>query len=402
MINSVKKNKSIILTLSATLYFFLFNTPLIVAEPGIYPDKIVIGQSCPTKGPLRHHGNNIKEGATAYFSHINATGGIDSREIVMITYNDSYNPSVCEKNTLKLINNDKVFLLFGYVGTPTSKAVLPIIQKATVPFFAPFTGADFLRSPLIKEVFNIRASYIQETDAIVERLVTEKKLSKISVFYQSDEYGSAGFMAVHRALGKRSLAMHSSASYERNTTKVGNAVHLLKNSKPEAIIMIGTYAPCAEFIKQMRKGGGNPVFVSVSAVGSKSLASLLSDKGIGLGVAFSQVVPFPFDTRIPIVKEYQKHLAKYVPKAKANSTSLEGYISAKALCTILSKMKGDPTRKSFIDTCEQQSDVDIGGFRFSFSPENHQGSDSVFFTQIGPGGYLTMLKQFYDLCQYKL
>ena len=366
------------------------------AEVGITQKRIIIGQSCALKGPAQAFGQGMRDGALAWFKHINAEGGIKGKIIKLITLDDGYEPEACVLNTKQLIEKDNVFLLFGYVGTPTSKAVFDLIKKAKVPYFAPFTGAEFLRNPLTSGIFNIRASFYQETEAMVETLLMNNK-KRISIFYQDDLYGEAGLKGVKIALKKRGIKILSKVSYERNTLDVENAVSEIAISNPNAVIMIGTNKPCAKFIRLMRDGTkSRPIFLNVSFVGADALAATLSNKG--LGVVVTQVVPYPFNKKIPIVAQYHQMTKKYMKDSKISFTGLEGFIAAKALCRILEKMNNF-SRVEFIRTAESISES-LGGFKVQFTPKSHQGSDLVHFTQIGPGGSISNIDNLNQLYKY--
>lgn len=366
------------------------------AEVGITQKRIILGQSCALKGPAQALGQGMRDGALAWFKHINAEGGIKGKIIKLITLDDGYEPEACVLNTKQLIEKDKVFLLFGYVGTPTSKAVFELIKKTKVPYFAPFTGAEFLRNPLTSGIFNIRASFYQETEAMVDTLLMNS-LKHISVFYQDDLYGEAGLKGVKIALKKRGMKIISKASYERNTLDVENAVSEIAISNPDAVIMIGTNKPCAKFIRLMRDGTkSRPIFLNVSFVGADTLAATLSNKG--LGVVITQVVPYPFNKRIPVVAQYHQMTQKYMKDSKISFTGMEGFIAAKALCRILEKMNNF-TRVEFIRTAESISES-LGGFKVQFTPKSHQGSGLVHFTQIGPGGSISNIDNLNQLYKY--
>ena len=366
------------------------------AEVGITQKRIILGQSCALKGPAQALGQGMRDGALAWFKHINAEGGIKGKIIKLITLDDGYEPEACVLNTKQLIEKDKVFLLFGYVGTPTSKAVFDLIKKTKVPYFAPFTGAEFLRNPLTSGIFNIRASFYQETEAMAETLWMNN-LKRISVFYQDDLYGETGLKGVKIALQKRGIKILSKASYERSTLDVENAVSEIAISNPDAVIMIGAYNPCAKFIRLMRGSTkSRPVFLNVSFVGADALAATLSNKG--LGVVITQVVPYPFDKRIPVVAQYHQMTQKYMKDSKISFTGMEGFIAAKALCRILEKMNNF-TRVEFIRTAESISES-LGGFKVQFTPKNHQGSGLVHFTQIGPGGSVSNIDNLNQLYKY--
>lgn len=354
------------------------------AKNGGKSNEIVIGQSCALSGPNKLLGTGMRDGALLYFNDLNAKGGINGKKIKLITYDDGYEPDRCLANTEKLINEDNVFLLFGYVGTPTSKVAVPVAVTKKVPFFGPFTGANFLRQPLKREVFNIRASYYQETEMMVERLINDLGIKKISVFYQNDAYGEEGLTGTRRALLKRKMSIYNEAHYERNTTDVKDAVNLFSSTNPDAVVMVGTYSACAELVKTMRAKKSRIVFLNVSFVGADALGNILANKGIG--VIVSQVTPFPYYIKVPVVHEYKSLLNRMMPDESPSYVSMEGYIAAKALSTIL---MGTPklTRADFIANAEKQTALDLGGFVVSFSPTSHQGSNMVNLTQIGPGGY---------------
>ena len=298
------------------------------AEPGVTATTILIGQSAAFSGPASELGTEMRAGAMAYFQAINAAGGVNGRKIELRSLDDGYEPDRAAANTRKLID-DGVFLLFGYVGTPTSNASKPIFTAARVPFVGPFTGAESLRNPLNRYIFNIRASYYDETDKIVGQLVGQT-LDRIAVFYQNDDYGKAGLAGVERAMQKRNLKIVATGTVERNTVDVAAAVKAIGSVEPQAVVMISAYKSCAAFIKAMRKAGYNPQFMNVSFVGSKALAHEAGPDGRGVGI--SQVVPFPWNLSARVVKDYQQLLEASTGKPDNFSwTSLEGFIAAKVL-----------------------------------------------------------------------
>jgi len=349
---------------------------------GVTNDKILLGQSVALTGPAAELGIQMLNGAKAYFDYVNATGGVHGRKIELITLDDGYEPSRTVPNTKRLIEQDRVFALFGYVGTPTSAAALPVFTQAKVPFFGPFTGAELLRQPFNRYVFNVRASYYDETDAIVEQVVSIGGKS-IAVFYQNDAYGMAGLKGVEIATQKRNMKISALGNFERNTTNVAAAVKAIHAVKPDAVVMIGAYKDCAEFIRQMKKRGSGAVFYNVSFVGSQALADELGKDGAG--VAISQVMPFPWGTAVPVVKQYQELSAKAGFK-DYNFSAVEGFVAAKLFVEGLKRTGRDLNREKFIDTLEKMNDVDIGGFYAGFSAKSHSASKFVDLTIIGREG----------------
>jgi ABC-type branched-subunit amino acid transport system substrate-binding protein len=352
-----------------------------LAQDGVTPSRILIGQSAAFSGPASELGTEMRAGAMAYFDQINRKGGVHGRRIEVATIDDGYEPDRAAANTKKLIA-DGVFLLFGYVGTPTSNAAKPIFTEAQVPFFGPFTGAELLRTPVNRYIFNVRASYFAETDKIVEQLVN-LGMTRIAVFYQNDAYGQAGLAGVERAVKKRNLAIAVTGTVERNTIDVATAVKAIAKTEPQAVVMVSAYKSCAAFIKEMKKAGSNPQFINVSFVGSRALANELGDTGRGVGI--TQVVPFPWNVGVPVVKEYQRDLTAATGKSEYSFTSLEGYIAAKVLVEGLRRAGKDLTRERFVQTMENFS-YDTGGFIVNYAPNDRTGSHFVELTVITKEG----------------
>ena len=356
-----------------------FAVPASAAETGVDANFVTIGQSAALSGPAQELGNEMRLGAQTYFNLVNQAGGVFGRQIKLVSLDDGYEPDRAVANTKKLISEDKVFALFGYIGTPTSNAALPIFTEAKVPFFGAFTGAESLRNPLNRYIFNIRASYFDETEKIIEQ-VTSVGGKNIAVFYQDDAYGKAGLAGVERALAKRSLKITSTGTIERNTVKVEAAVASLVPKQPDAIVMISAYKSIAAFVKAAKKAGYTGQFHNVSFVGSRALADELAAQGHG--VVISQVVPFPFTPSLPIVAEYQKAL-KASGSSQPSFTSLEGFIAARVFVEGLKRAGKDLTREKLITALESMNNVDIGGFNINFSPKSHNGSSFVELTMIG-------------------
>lgn len=353
------------------------------ADPGVTDKTIVLGQSAALSGPAAALGTSMRDGALAYFDSVNAAGGVNGRQIVLKTLDDAYDPAKTTFNTAALVDKEKVFALFGYVGTPTSNAAQPWVERENIPFFAPVTGAQSFREPFNKNVFNIRESYFSETEKIIENL-DAIGVKQIAVFYQNDAYGKAGLEGVTRALKKRKLDLLAVATVERNSTDVADAVAKMKTAKPRAVIMISAYKSCAAFIREMRKDSDlTPYFWNISFVGSRSLADELGPAASG--VMISQVMPSPWDERLPVVKEYRKlYLTK--PGREPDFVSLEGFIAAKVFVEGLRHVSGTPTRAGFAHAIETMGPYNAGGFTLKFGPGNHNASDFVDLSVITKGG----------------
>jgi len=346
-------------------------------------NKIILGQSAAFTGPAAQLGIQFHQGAKLWFDQVNAQGGISGKTIEIKTLDDGYEPDRCAANTEQLISED-VFALFGYIGTPTSLAALPILSKGQVPFIAPFTGAMGLRAPFNRQVFHLRASYNDET-ALIVRQLTNLGLNKIAVFYQNDAYGKAGLDGVTLALGKIDLKPVAQATVERNSVDVDAAVRSLLAAAPEAVVQISAYKSCAAFIRAARKAGYGGTIYNVSFVGTQALADELGKDGAGIVV--SQVVPSPYSPVRPIAREFNEAVKKGGAGVQANFSSMEGYLAAKVVSEGLKRAGAKiNSREGLIQGLEAIGSMSLGGFQVNFSAGNHVASNFVELSMLTGDG----------------
>ena len=349
-------------------------------DPGIFHDEVIFGQSAAFTGAARFLGTGMRLGIEAAFHEVNQSGGVHGRHLVLETLDDAYEPDYASANTKLLIENRKVFALIGAVGTPTARVTAPLAHEAGVPFIAPFTGAEFLRDPELDNVLNLRASYYQETEEMVERLTEDLGVTRVGVLYQNDSYGQNGLDGTTLALDRRGLTPVASGHYERNTNAVKSAVTGIMAAEPEAVIMIGSYAPAARTVELARREG-DPVLMAVSFVGSRALAGALGAEGEGVYV--TQVVPHPDDDSIPVVARYHAALSDYDARAEPGFVSLEGYLAGRLAIAGLEACGRELSRDCFIKALHVPEPIDIDGIRLKFGPQDNQGSDEVFLTVMG-------------------
>ncbi len=354
------------------------------AAPGVDDSRILFGQSAALGGPAAALGTGMRLGILAAFKEANDAGGVHGRKLELKSYDDGYEPDRAIANTNKLIDEDQVFALIGAVGTPTSKATQPIATAKKVPFIGPFTGAGFLRKKENSNVINVRATYDQETEAWIKHLTEDLGFRNIAILYQDDGFGRVGLAGVKKAMDKRGLKLSAEGTYPRNTTAVKKALLSIRKAKPEAVVMVGAYKPIAAFIKLAHKAKMNPVFVNISFVGSSALSKELGKDGAG--VVITQVVPFPWDTSLPVVAAYQKALKAYDAKAEPGFVSLEGYLVGRLTVEALKKAGKDLTRQAFLDAVYNTGRFDFGGAVLEYGPGDNQGMSDVFLTVIQPDG----------------
>ena len=356
---------------------------------GVFPDSIVFGQSAAMSGEARELGGNMRLGVLAAFEEANREGGVQGRMLRLQVRDDRYEGEAAVVNTRELIAHG-VFGLIGAVGTPTSNVAEPIASRARVPYIGAFTGASLLRREDQRYVVNLRASYDQETEEMVERLTTDLGFSRIAILYQDDSYGQAGLTGVEKALERRDMALAGRGTYVRNTVAVKRALLGIRDSNPQAVIIIGAYRPAAQFIKWARKIGMRAVFVNISFVGSNALLNELG--AAGEGVVVTQVVPFPRDASVPVVARYQRAIRQVDPAAQPGFVSLEGYLAGRLVVEALQAASDSaaaaPTREAFLQALIESGAMDLGGFRVEYGPGDNQGSDAVFLTVIRQGRFV--------------
>ena len=360
---------------------------------GVFADSIVFGQSAAVSGPAAELGENMNLGVRAAFEEANLEGGIHGRSLRLLLRDDRYEAEAAIESTRALIEHG-VFGLIGAVGTPTSRVAAPIASAAQVPYIGAFTGAELLRGDDQRYVVNLRASYYQETEEMVERLTADLGFSRIAILYQDDSYGQAGLTGVVRALDRRNMALAGEGTYVRNTVAVKRALLNLRGNNPEAVIIIGAYGAAAQFILWARKIGMRAVFVNISFVGSNALLNALGRGGDG--VVVTQVVPFPRDTDIPAVARYQNAIRRIDGSAQPGFVSLEGYLAGRLVVEAL-RASADPggappTREAFLQTLEAAGPIDLDGFTVQYGPADNQGSDEVYLTIIRGGRFVPVTR----------
>jgi branched-chain amino acid transport system substrate-binding protein len=355
--------------------------PALAATPG----RILLGQSAALSGPASALGEQFRVGAMLMLDTVNARGGVAGKTLELQTLDDGYEPERCAENTRKLIDAG-AFALFGYIGTPTSLAALPLATQAKLPFIAPFSGAEALRAPFNRYAFHVRASYFDETAEIVKQS-TSVGIKRIGVFHQNDSYGKAGLDGVLRALKPLGLEPAGLGTVERNTVAVDAAVQSILAAKPEAIVQISAYKACAAFIRAARKAGFTGTFYNVSFVGTQALAHELGPEA--RGVVVSQVMPYPFSPNNVLAGEYlTAGKAAAGDKFEPNYSSMEGYVAAKTLLEGLRRPGAAASPEALVSALEAVKDHNLGGFFVDFGPQKRTGSRFVDLTILTADGHV--------------
>jgi ABC-type branched-subunit amino acid transport system substrate-binding protein len=340
---------------------------------------LVIGQSAPLSGSNKDLGNDIRNGALAYFKKVNDAGGVNGRRLELVTLDDANDTKRSEANTKQLLEQSNPIALFGYASATLSRPALPHVEAARITFFGPFTGADPMRK-FNRYVYNHRASYADELEKIVEHYTTFG-IKKFAVLHYDDVIGNENFNAVARALKSRNLSPVAIAKVTRKQTEFGKEVGEVLKASPDVVILTTLYRTSADFIKLSRKQGSGAQFVSTSFAGSSSLANALGADG--LGVAMAQVTPSYLRRSIPVVREYQAAMEAAFGKRDFSYQSFEAYIAAKVLVEGMRRAGPSLTRESLLRGLDAVQNHDVGGYIVSFSPTNHNGSSFVSLSILG-------------------
>jgi len=362
---------------------------------GVTDREIRFGMAAPFSGSAKELGRQMKLGIDTAFNRVNETGGVEGRMLKLIAADDGYEPSRTPDAMKQLYEKDQVFGVIGNVGTPTAVVAVPYALERRMLFFGAFTGANVLRhDPPDRYVFNYRASYAEETDAVVRYLVKLRRIPprQIAVFAQQDTYGDSGFAGVAKAV--RSLGASDAAivrlNYKRNTVDVDEAINQLKLQKPpiKAVVMVATYRAAAKFIERTHDLYPGLLYTNVSFVGSTALADELMLLGprYASGVIVTQVVP-AVSGYSSAVLEYKNALAKYFPGEAPDYVSLEGYLAANALIQGLKRAGPQFDTEKLIDVLENTQNLDLGlGTVLNFGRAEHQASHKIWGTALDENG----------------
>lgn len=354
-----------------------------LAENGVTDSTITFGMSAPFSGPNGIYGTEMRESITAYFEQINKNGGINGRKLELLSLDDGYETDRAVANTKKLIQDEKVFALLAFYGSSPTTAAMEVFSSAKVPLVGTISGAETLRNPVNRYMFNVRASYANETDAIISQLAS-LGLKNIAVFYQNDGFGKSGLDGVTAALKKHGLAPSAVGTVERNSLDVAKAVESIAKVTPQAVIMVTLYKPTAEFVRQMRRNGQNPQFMTLSPVGADLLVKELGNDARGIGI--SQVMPYPWNDSNPLVREYRKLMNTTGKQSQSSYYGVEGYAMAKVMVEGIKRAGKELTREKLTSSLETMGSYDLGGYRIGYSTSDHNGSRFVDLTVIGNGG----------------
>lgn len=350
---------------------------------GTAEDVVLLGMSAPLSGPNGLYGQQMREGIEVCFARINAAGGVHGRRLQLLALDDGYEVDKAVANARRLIDKDKVFALMAFYGTASTTAVLPALAAGDVPLIGTISGAESLRNPVNGHVFHLRASYGDETAALVANLLTVG-LKRIAVLYQDDGFGQAGLAGVKAALSQHQLVPVATASVARNSSEVGAAVETISKANPQAVVLVTLAQASAEFIKRSVPTGDKRFFAALSPVGADQLVAALG-KDLARGVLVAQVIPNPVGERMGVVREYRQALAAHAKNATPSQYGMEGYLNAKLVAAALERAGPKAGREKLVAAL-RAAPFDLGGYKVAFRPGSNSGSSYVEISVVGADG----------------
>lgn len=354
------------------------------ADPGVTADTVTLGQSTALSGPLGDLGQEVLKGAKVYFDGVNARGGIHGRNIKLVSKDDAYDPAKTLENVNALVAEDSTFALFGTFGTPNNEALIPIAQKAGLPVFMPYTGAPSIRSKTSKGVYNLRASYADEVERLVEHLHTVG-VRKIAIAYQNNAFGKEVLKAANTAMETRQLKPLLAVSIENDASDAATATEKLLAAQPEAVLLALAGKPTIEAIRNIAQRRKGMQMYALSVLATPANLRALGKEGSG--VAITQVVPFPANATMPLVREYQQAMTAAGQK-EFSHLSLEGYLNAKVVVEGLRRAGPKLTRAALTTAMDSMRGFNLGGMDVTFGQGATSGSRFVELTMVNAQGKL--------------
>ena len=355
------------------------------AAPGVTPDEILVGNDVDLSGAIAVRMKTLTQAADAYIERVNSAGGVNGRKIRIVRTDSGNKPDKTAENVKKLVEKDNVFVMWGISGTGNVGKALPYLMERGVPLIGSTSGADPFYLKTHAMLFNMKAGYSDEIRRILDHLKVSY-VKRIAVVYLDNAFGKEALKTALAGAKEAGIEVAAVAAHKEDASDVAEAVKGVVKAEAPAVLLLTLAGPAPKLVEAYLKDAKTtPQFFALSIVGSDSLYKALGAKS--RGVVVTQIVPFPWDRNIPVVREYQDTLrAKGV--TDFSPAGMEGYILAKSLVEGLKAAGRNPTRDSVVQAFESMRDRDLGGLKLSFSPENHNGSRLVEITMIGRDGRL--------------
>jgi len=342
---------------------------------------ILVGQTVGVTGAVAATVKESMLGAQMYVDAVNAHGGIKGEKLTILTLDDGFDVKRALANTKTLVEDKGVVALFMNRGTPHTEAMIPLLEKYDVALIGPSTGAMVLRSPVKRQIFNVRSSYQREAEKAIEHLST-LGMTRIAVVHVDDSFGRDGLEGAAKGLSRAKLKPAAVAAFDRTKPDYTKVVAPVMAADAQAVVWIGSGTAVTDGIKALRAAGSTAQVVTLSNNASEGFVKALGDAAHG--VIVTQVFPYERSVNYAFVKEAMD-LARE-KKVELSPAMVEGYASAKVLVEGLRRASPNPTRARLIGALEKMDRYDIGGLTVSYSPTDHSGLDFADLSIVGSDG----------------
>jgi branched-chain amino acid transport system substrate-binding protein len=346
-------------------------------------EVVRIGQSVDLGGPLAELGKAMHLGAKACFAAVNAAGGVHGRQLELVGKDDGYNVQRSLANMKGFIADPAMFAMFGCMGTPMIEAVLPVLKGSDMPLFAPLTGATSARPAGMRQVMNIRASYPEETERLIEHLATVG-IKRIAIVSQHNSFGAEVAQAAQNAVARRKLAAVAAVTVENDASDAAAAATKVAQADPEAVFVGLAGKPTIEFVKAIRRERKGVPLYALSVMGTAATLDALKEDGVG--IAMTQVVPLPTNGVVPVVRDFLLAWRAHAASLEPSHLALEGYINARVFAEALRRAGPKLSRAAFVDAVYGLKKLDLGGFEIGFNEPGRNASRFIELTMVGRGG----------------
>jgi len=373
------------IVLFAAFVVALLQSGLACATDGVTDSEIRLGASTVLTGPLGAQTADYGAGSRLYFDAINAAGGVHGRKIVYTTLDDGFDVARAIENTKRLLQEDKVFLIYNNTGTAHTAAILPLVAESKTVVFGPVTGATALRQKFNRYLFHVRAGYADEATRIVHQLA-QMGITRIATFHQDDAFGNALMTEVRAAAATHKLQISASAAVDAKKPDLAAAAATVAKVTPQAVIMGTAGSTFTGFVKALGATGARPAIYGFSVVSADAVTRDLGPAA--RGIVLAQIMPSLANRSAPAVNQYLSLLQVHDKELKPSQSKFEGFIHARVLVEGLRRAGRDLNSETFIRGLESAGEISIAKFTARYSPQSHYGSSYVELAIIDHEGRL--------------
>ena len=370
------------------------SSTLTFAQQGVSKTEITLGSIQDLSGPIAGFGKQARLGMLLRVDEINEQGGINGRKLKIIVEDSAYDPKKAVLAAQKLVNQDKIFIMLGHIGTAQNLAAMPVQFEKNIINFFPITAAREMYEPFHKLKYSFAATYFDQMRNAVPKVAKEKGAKKVCTMYQDDEFGLEVLRGAEAGLKTINMDFTEKTSYKRGATDFSSQVSKMQASGCDMIVLGTIIRETIGAIGTARKLGYNPIFLGSSAAYTDLIHKLGGPAMNGLYATSTVQNPYTDDAS-PAISFWAK---KYKTKFNEDPTvfSVYGYNIVDTFAVAAGKAGANLSTESFIkamDTMKIPPDI-FGSAEATFSPTKRLGSDASRLSQITDGKWKPVSEYF--------